>query len=920
MRSLSLTLIGLLALAGCNRDKDPETGLVETDDDGDGYTSDEDCDDGDAAIHPDAEETCDGVDEDCDGDIDDGLETTLWYEDDDADGYGRDASSVEACAQPEGYVAVAGDCDDLDTDFYPGAPEDDCADPNDYNCDGSVGYEDADGDRYPACLECDDGDATAYPGAEEICDGVDDDCDGEIDDEASDAATWYIDYDTDGYGSDRYSVLSCDQPEGYVDNAEDCNDQNDDAFPGADEVCDGDDTDCDGEIDEDSAVDASTWYLDGDGDGYGVPDSTWVSCELPEGYAATDDDCDDAVFEVNPGANEVCNDGVDDDCDGYADGADAEGVEIYYVDADGDGYGLDDFSIVSCELPEDYSEIGGDCYDDGTEFGAGINPEADEICDDLDNDCDGSVDEDEASDATTWYADLDGDGYGGETEFTTSCEQPEGYGASADDCDDDDEGVYPGASETCNDGVDSNCDGLPDGCGVAASDADTIIVGDEANSSFASAISAPGDVDGDGEPDVLMNAPLSDTIDTDVGAVYLASGELDSGQVSASDAGLSIYGADSSDDRAGSSSAISDLDEDGYGDVMVGAIRFTQTRGSQRGAVYTLFGPLSGTQDLASDYDVRYTGQYQFLRLGLGVDAMSDLDGDGSLDIVMGAGTYDGAAGDNTGGVFIALGPISASSSDITTDALDATLDGDTAGDGIGGDLATGIDIDADGVDDLAVGNKNCDEDSLGTSVGCLYILTSYADGVSDIGDLSDIVYGEAAGDSFSNKIAAAGDMNGDGYGDLLAGALGSDEVGENAGAAYLFYGPITTGPATSATVRFLGGSSGDALGVSGAANGDADGDGNLDIVLTATGADEGASGAGSAYLFLGPISAGDISATDAYATIYGDDVDVGLGTAVQFGGALGDAVGDRIFVSAQSDDRAGSDAGAVFVFETLGL
>ncbi len=916
------TLLTLLILAGCNGDKEGETGVIATDEDGDGFASDVDCDDDDAAVNPDAVEACDGVDNDCDGDIDDGLTQATWYQDDDGDSYGDETDTLEACAQPEGYVAVAGDCDDLDTSYFPGAPEDDCSDPNDYNCDGSVGYTDADGDRYPACLECDDSNGDAYPGADETCNGVDDDCDGDVDDDALDADAWYIDYDTDGYGSDRYEEIACEQPSGFVANQDDCDDTDDNAYPGADELCDGSDNDCDGETDEDSALDVSVWYSDADGDGYGVPDATMIACDLPAGYAATDDDCDDAVFEVNPGATERCNDGVDDDCDGEADGSDAEGVEIFYVDADGDGYGLDDFTITACELPEAYSTIGGDCYDDGTAFGASINPDADEICDELDNDCDDLVDEDGATDATTWYADLDLDGYGGETSFTTSCAQPDGYGPTADDCDDGDDQVFPGATETCNDGVDSDCNGLPDGCEITASNADTIITGEGANHSFANAMAGPADIDGDGEPDLLMNAPLADSVDTDVGAVYIGLGELDSGEVGADSVGVVINGADSLDDRAGSSSAAADLDEDGYDDVMVGAIRFTQTpSGTQRGGAYVLFGPLSGELSLKTDYDARYVGSYQFQRLGLGVEGASDLDDDGSLDLILGAGTHDGSAGGNTGGVFVMLGPVDASSSDINVEDADATIDGDTAGDGIGGILATGFDVDGDGVDDLAVGNKACTSDALGSSVGCVYVISDYADGTNDIGDVSDILYGEASGDNFGNKVNPAGDVDGDGYDDLVIGALGNDETGENAGAAYLVYGPVTAGSVSGLGARFLGDAAGASMGTGVAGDGDADGDGTFDLLVSAPGADySDAADAGAAYLYLGPFLDGDYGADDAYATVYGDDVSAKIGSAVQFGGAVGDAVGDRIFISATEDDRAGSSAGVVFVFEALGL
>ena len=150
---------------------------VDVDVDGDGVTAEYDCDDGDAAVYPDAEELCDGIDNNCDGAVDEGLLGT-FYVDADGDGYGGESDTVEACAAPKGYAASADDCDDSDPAFHPGATEDDCSDPNDYNCDGSVAYADVDADGFAACEDCDDTDAAVHPEAAEVCNGLDENCDG----------------------------------------------------------------------------------------------------------------------------------------------------------------------------------------------------------------------------------------------------------------------------------------------------------------------------------------------------------------------------------------------------------------------------------------------------------------------------------------------------------------------------------------------------------------------------------------------------------------------------------------------------------------------------------------------------------------------------------------------------------------------
>ena len=132
--SVVFFVFATLSLVACKKDKDK-----------DGYKGADDCDDADAGIHPGTDEICDGIDNNCDGQVDEGL-LLDWYADDDADTYGDPEVVVSACNQPDGYQDNAEDCNDGSDLFHPGASEDDCEDPNDYNCDGSVGYEDADGD------------------------------------------------------------------------------------------------------------------------------------------------------------------------------------------------------------------------------------------------------------------------------------------------------------------------------------------------------------------------------------------------------------------------------------------------------------------------------------------------------------------------------------------------------------------------------------------------------------------------------------------------------------------------------------------------------------------------------------------------------------------------------------------------------
>jgi hypothetical protein len=297
-----------------------------------------DCVDTNAAINPAATEICDGIDNDCDGVIDtDATDRAAWYADTDGDGYGDASAST-----PAGYVASAADCDDTD--------------------------------------------AGVNPAATEVCDGVDNDCDGVTDTDAVDRDTWYADSDGDGYGNPLATSTACTAPAGYVADDTDCDDSSSATHPGAAEVCDGEDNDCDGTVDEGVTT---TYYADADGDGYGNVASTVADCSAPAGYVSTATDCDDTRSSVHPGATETCN-GRDDDCDGSIDEAGATGESTWYLDSDGDGYGDATVTATGCSAPAGYVADSSDC-DDGD---LDVNPGEADICDTIDNDCDGSKDND----------------------------------------------------------------------------------------------------------------------------------------------------------------------------------------------------------------------------------------------------------------------------------------------------------------------------------------------------------------------------------------------------------------------------------------------------------------------------------------------------------------------------------------------
>lgn len=178
---------------------------------------------------------------------------------------------------------------------------------------GSVDLIDADGDGYGVDVDCDDANAGVNPGATEVCNGIDDNCDGNIDEGV--LSSFYADGDGDGYGNAAISTTACSAPDGYVSDNTDCDDTNAGVNPGATEVCNGIDDNCDGNIDEGVL---STFYADNDGDGYGDASTSTMACSAPDGYVSDNTDCNDAIGAINPGATELCN-GFDDDCDGSID-------------------------------------------------------------------------------------------------------------------------------------------------------------------------------------------------------------------------------------------------------------------------------------------------------------------------------------------------------------------------------------------------------------------------------------------------------------------------------------------------------------------------------------------------------------------------------------------------------------------------
>ena len=262
---------------------------------------------------------------------------------------------------------------------------------------------------------------------------------------------YYADTDGDGYGDLLNDSLACNLPAGYVTDSTDCDDTNNLIYPTAEDICNAVDDNCNGLMDEDALF--FTWYFDFDGDNFGDITIDSVSCFDLTGYVLDNSDCNDADAEINPDVIEICNE-LDDNCNMVID----EGltVNIFYMDADGDTFGDPTIFIYSClDIITGYVFDSTDC-DDSNNL---IYPGATEICNYLDDDCDGFVDDNLLY---SWlYADADGDNFGNALVDTLACLSIPGYIPDSSDCDDTDPNIYPGAEEILN-GVDDDCNQLID--------------------------------------------------------------------------------------------------------------------------------------------------------------------------------------------------------------------------------------------------------------------------------------------------------------------------------------------------------------------------------------------------------------------------------------------------------------------------
>ena len=896
-----------MSLWACGSDNTTEVNdPTEVDEDGDGVAAGTDCDDDNIAIFPGAPEICDGLDNDCDNQIDElgSVGEIRWYIDTDRDGYGGDEdASVTACDAPiyANFASAVGDCDDNDASAHNFAMER-CDDLVDNDCDGEINeadantdpetmgvwYVDADGDGYgepfrsaTSCdrpvdddtwvadgTDCDDADSDTHPGAAHLESGLDGLC--------------TRDRDQDGFGDSStgrpfVAGTDCDDSEAsvYPRTAEDCD--------GPEELpcepCDGVDTDCTGGVGIDE--------IDLDGD-------LWVECSLEDGEWLGDaaiqggGDCAPSNAARFPGADEVCND-ADDDCDSLVDEDEALDVETFSLDQDGDGYSDGTTLVTACSAPSGYVAFGPGIQTDCDDSTASVSPEAEERCNSIDDDCDGTIDEASATDAPSWYVDSDDDGYGSTVVLGVACTEITGGSSLSTDCNDGRADVSPGATETCT-GFDDDCDGLIDDDDPSLVsnagwyfDSDGDGFGDAASpgnfcaerSGFAQDNQDCDDRDSAVHPDAteICRNGLDDDCDD-------SPGECDASGTQGLAGADGLYSGATGLVSAGAAVALFDVNEDDIGDVVIGAIN-ARSDGDEVGGAYVFFGPATGVFDL-EDADLAILGDSEGEELGGTLEGGQDLDGDGSADFLV-SGCAPVTASDSAGRVLLFLGPVTAAS--LTPSDASATFSGSAQDDATGCAVAIGDTTD-DGLADLIVGAPGVDSGV--TDNGSVYILH---------GPVSTAAFsyqtqltGESLRDDAGTSLLANVDVDADGTKDLIIGAPGRSSDG---GVVYVLLGPATISTSLAiADARLSGQSAGDFAGLSVSAT-DLNSDGMDDLLIGAPSNDLGGAGAGAVYLVEG-MSSGwtDMNLTFATGVLLGPDDDAAAGTSVA---SAGDTDGDGV-------------------------
>jgi hypothetical protein len=714
-------------------------GVDGTDGDGDGFASvasgGSDCEDSDAAIVP-VDSDGDGADP-CSGDCDDSdLTVGPAAFDICDDGVDSDCAGDlldEVDNDGDGWSECAGDCDDADPSLDPVDDDGDGASPCSDDCDDDdilANPNDIDGDGWTSCAgDCNDAQASMNPSSPEVCSLLDEDCDGVQAPDEVDA-----DGDTDPACSD------CDDDDPDLHTLDDDGD--------AVSTCAGD---CEDDPAAPAAGNINPLALDAFGDDIDANCDGWDGVDADgdqfASVASGGADCDDTDPGINPLATEIPLDAVDQNCDG----SDA-------ADGDGDGYG----SLAT----------GGDDCDDTD---AAIYPGFfDEPTDGVDSNCDGSDGNE------TWtFAGSSGDGFAAHPYRVATCDlNGDGF-----------EDLAVGAPLASSDGV---CEEGrvsvflgPMNSGLPVAGADLTLWGNSCDAAVGTAVACAGDTDGDGLNELLVGAP------GDVGWVLPSGSTVTHGTVYVVPPGLAgDVTLDGDVPRLGSTNEYSlmqfgttvlgpgDMNDDGFDDIVVVAstaidsFAFDYFYGGQ--VFHVIEGPIVGDTEMPAAGVAQFslaTGPYGCVQCPRNLTGPGDVNGDGRADLLIGHPESFLFGPDRGGATYLFLGPLAG---DLTIASAQATLAGSYP-EGYAGLSIAGLgDIDNDGFTDLAVVTQ---QDFAGIFAGT-YIVHGPVSGQVDLEFADAIITGVgpgAGGYWWDSTVAAAGDLDGDGLGDLLFSAENLD-------------------------------------------------------------------------------------------------------------------------------------------------